>query len=149
MHDGNKLTPILEPQKDPKGLWTLGWGSRYDKNFNEVNANTPAITLAEADFLLSRDISRFSQVVNNACYNINQNQFDALVSFCYNLGNINGLIVKVNNGTLTRNDFLLYVYAGGQRLQGLVNRRNLEADLYFTKETPIMLIKRIVKMFIK
>ena len=95
--------------------------------------------------MLSRDISRFSQIVNNACYNLNQNQFDALVSFCYNLGNINGLKEKANNNTLTRYDFLQYVYANGQRLQGLVNRRNKEADLYFTKETPVMWITRLVK----
>lgn len=98
---------------------------------------SPAITLEEADYLLNRDVERFSYIVNRDCYNINQNQFDALVSFCYNLGSVSGIKDKVNNGTLTREDLTAYSYAKGVFLKGLFNRRNLEADLFFKKENVI------------
>ena len=69
-----------------------------------------------------------------------QNQFDALVSFAYNLGNgaLKGstLLKKVNanpNDIAIKKEFLKWVNAGGKRLQGLVNRRTEEANLYFSK----------------
>lgn len=103
---------------------------------------SPAITLEQADALLKRDIEKFSYIVNRDCYNLNQNQFDALVSFCYNLGSVSGIKDKVNNKTLTREDLTAYSYAKGKFLQGLFNRRNIEADLYFKAESIVTLIKR-------
>lgn len=132
LHDGNRATPQLEPQKDPAGLWTLGWGARYDINMKEVTASTPAITISQADELLKRDIKRFEDVVNtNITRKLEQNQFDALVSFCYNLGGLLDLKEKVNNDTITREDFTAYVYSRGVYYRGLFIRRNKEADLYF------------------
>ena len=64
-------------------------------------------------------------------YHWNQNEFDALVSFAYNIGSINEL---VDNGNRAKsqipNTMLLYVNAGGQRLAGLVRRREAEVNLY-------------------
>ena len=132
LHDGNKTTPQLEPQKDPAGYWTLGWGARYDINMQEVTASTPAITLLGAETLLKRDLARFEDIVNkNITRALTQNQYDALVSFCYNLGGLFDLKDKVNNNTITREDFTAYVYAGGVYYKGLFIRRNKEADLYF------------------
>lgn len=72
---------------------------------------------------------------------MNQNQFDALVSLCYNCGGGTSLIsnsplVKYLKGQLTesqaRTQYSNYIVtSGGKKLQGLVNRRNLEADLFF------------------
>lgn len=72
---------------------------------------------------------------------MNQNQFDALVSLCYNCGGgttliSNSPLVKYLKGELTesqaRSQYSNYIVtSGGQKLQGLVNRRNLEADLFF------------------
>lgn len=132
LHDGNKATPQLEPQRDPAGYWTLGWGARYDINMREVTASTPAITPAIAYVLLKRDIARFEDIVNkNITRPLTQNQYDALVSFCYNLGGLLDLKQKVNDNTVTRKDFTAYVYAGGVYYRGLFIRRNKEADLYF------------------
>lgn len=67
-------------------------------------------------------------------HQLNQNQFDALVSFTYNLGcgNLRDIAAYLN-----RNDFSgattamkRYVHAGGQVLQGLVTRRNKEVELF-------------------
>ena len=72
---------------------------------------------------------------------MNQNQFDALVSLCYNCGGgtsliFNSPLVKYLKGQLTeaqaRTQYSNYIVtSGGKKLQGLVNRRNLEADLFF------------------
>ncbi len=65
---------------------------------------------------------------------INQNEFDALVSFSYNCGpgNLKKLIVRLNKGdrTGTAKAFLLYVKAQGQTLPGLVSRRTRESSLF-------------------
>ncbi len=67
------------------------------------------------------------------------NQFDALVSFCYNVGPANlkssTLLKKVNinpNDPTIKNEFLKWTKAGGKVLKGLVTRRTAEAELYFT-----------------
>lgn len=149
LHDGNKNTVILEPKDDGVGNYTLGWGAIYDKDGKRVNAYTPAITLQDAENLLKRDVERFAKIVNDACYNLNQNQFDALVSFCYNLGSLKGLESKINDKTITRNDFMLYVYAFDKnknvyvKLQGLINRRSKESDLFFTKESLSTVVYRL------
>ena len=70
----------------------------------------------------------------NTPWQINQNQFDALVSFAYNLGCGNLKNIAEN---LNKNDFSgatarmkKYVYAGGNKLEGLVRRRQAEVDLF-------------------
>ena len=64
-------------------------------------------------------------------YHWTQNEFDALCSFTCNIVSIDEL---VSNGNLDKSKINLvmkkYVYAGGVILQGLVNRRNVEADLF-------------------
>lgn len=131
LHDGDLKTKILEPQKDPVGLWTLGWGARYDKNWKKVTEKTPAITIAEADELLTRDLQRFEAVVNKENLDLTQNEYDALVSFAYNLGSLFDFPTKIRNHSLTKDDFMRYVYAKGQKLIGLQVRRATEASMYF------------------
>jgi lysozyme len=69
---------------------------------------------------------------------VNQNQFDALVSFAYNLGSgalkSSTLLKKVNinpNDTTIQAEFEKWVYAGNVKLQGLIRRRKSEAFLYY------------------
>jgi lysozyme len=83
----------------------------------------------------------FEQYVDSYCRDdINQNQFDALVSFAYNLGPGNlkssTLLKKVNanpEDESIRLEFMKWVKAGGKTLKGLVRRREAEANLYFKK----------------
>ncbi len=79
---------------------------------------------------------------------LNQNQFDALVSLAYNCGGglnriYNSPLTKYLRGELSatdaRNQYSNYiVYSGGKRLQGLVNRRNKEANLFFSQVNETM-----------
>lgn len=95
------------------------------------------ITQEEANNLLVKDCERFVDHVNTYMdkYNFNQNQFDALVSFAYNIGNINQL---TNNGTRSIAEISAkipeYCKAGGKKLAGLVSRRNKEKELF---DTPV------------
>ncbi len=84
LHDANKATLIVEPMRDPIGLPTIGWGSRYDLNGLEVTMSTKPITLADCDALLKRDVGYIGAELNK--YVLTQNQFDALTSLCYNIG---------------------------------------------------------------
>ena len=94
-------------------------------------------TEAEAVKLLVKDLSGFVAKVNkyNRKYGFSQNEFDALVSFCYNVGNIDGL---TKNGTRTKaqiaDKFLAYSYSGGKFIKGLYNRRVKERNLFNKKD---------------
>ena len=92
------------------------------------------ITESQAEKLLKKDVEKFEDKVNKySNYNFNQNQFDALVSFAYNIGNIDQLTAK---GTRTieqiSSHISLYVKAGGKTLAGLVKRREKEKELFDT-----------------
>ena len=90
------------------------------------------ITKAKALELLKKDLERFEKHVSKymSKYHFNENQFSALVSFAYNIGNIDGLTA---NGTRTikqiSEKMLAYNKAGGKTLAGLVRRRRAEQDL--------------------
>ena len=111
---------------------TIGYG-HYGK---DVKPNQ-TITEAEAVKLLVKDLSGFVSKVNkyNRKYGFTQNEFDALVSFCYNVGNIDGL---TKNGTRTKAEiadkFLAYSYSGGKFIKGLYNRRVKERNLFNKKD---------------
>ncbi len=138
--DGNKNTNILEPYQDQAGLWTLGYGARYDKYARVVTKNTPAITEKEASDLLTRDLINAENAVNlYVTAALTQNQFDALVDFTYNCGagalQKSGLCAKINAGsTISVVDFTAYSKAtvNGKlvTLPVLVKRRKEEAALF-------------------
>jgi lysozyme len=82
----------------------------------------------------------FERAVDSYCTdNLNQNQFDSLVSFAYNcgVGNLKSstLLRKVNvnpNNPTIKDEFLKWTKGGGRTLSGLVRRRTEEAQLYFS-----------------
>ena len=128
--EGVRLNAYL----DAAGVWTIGYGHTLNVKSTDV------ITLDEAEHFLRQDIEFAEKEVNKHNLNINQNQFDALVSFVFNLGVGNfarsTLLrkIKSNPNDLTiRKEFERWIYAGGKILNGLVRRRKEEADLYFTK----------------
>jgi len=92
------------------------------------------ITKEEAEDLLRKDLIRFELGVSNLCPRVNQNQFDALVSFAFNLGlgalQRSTLRMKVNRGDEVAGEFMKWVRGGGRILPGLVKRREAEAALY-------------------
>ena len=121
----------LKAYKCPAGIWTIGYG--HTLNVNEGQT----ITKKQAEDLLKQDLRSFELTVNNLVnVPLNQNQFDALVSFCYNLGTGNlkkSTLLKL----LNKQDYLgaaeqfdRWVYAGGKKLSGLVKRRAAEKELF-------------------
>lgn len=108
--------------------YTIGWG-HYG---SDVYANM-TITQAQADLYLVSDLVAFEQKVNKyqAKYNWNQSQYDALVSFAYNVGSIDQLTA---NGTRSNDviakKMLEYVKSGGRTIPGLVKRRQTEQALF-------------------
>lgn len=91
------------------------------------------ITQVKADEYLVKDLVTAENQVNkySSIYHFNQNEFDALVSFAYNIGSIKQL---TKEGSRTKKQIgeaiLLYNKSGGKVLKGLVNRRIAEQTLY-------------------
>ena len=129
------------PYKCPAGIPTIGYGATFYPNGKKVTMTDAAITEEQATDLLAHMLVSFEKYVDSYCVDtITQNQFDALVSFAYNLGPANlkasTLLKKVNANSSDesiRLEFLKWVKAGGKTLKGLVRRREAEADLYFKK----------------
>lgn len=142
--EGVKLIKSFEgfkskPYKCPAGVPTIGYGATFYPNGKKVTMSDRAITEQEATDLLRHVLESFEKYVDSYCIDtINQNQFDALVSFAYNLGPANlkssTLLKKVNanpKDETIRDEFMKWVKAGGKTLKGLVRRREAEANLYF------------------
>lgn len=121
----------------PSGVLTIGYGhTGADVKEGDV------ISVQHASALLDKDIVAFEKGVENLTHGLsqNQNQFDALVSFAFNVG-INAfasstLLKKVRQNPsdpAIRHQFNRWVHGGGKVLPGLVSRRKEEADWYFKK----------------
>ena len=121
------------------GVNTIGFGTTRYPNGQKIKLTDPAITRAQAFEYLANDLIQFERSVDALCVDtINQNQFDALVSFCYNVGASNlrtsTLLRKVNanpNDPTIALEFVKWNRANGRVLAGLTRRRNAEAKLYF------------------
>ena len=121
------------------GKATIGYGSTFYKDGKKVNMKDKEITVAEAESLLEFQVNKFAEGVLKAVSKpLTQNQFDALVSFCYNVGlgnfrisTMRKLINENPNNPKIADNFMLWTLANGKRLNGLVRRRQAESDLYF------------------
>lgn len=126
----------LTAYKDSVGIPTIGWGNTQYENGVKVKIGDK-ITQERADELFLLIVKKFSQGVNQRVHEINQNQFDALVSFSYNvgLGNLDAstLLKKVkknpNDPTIPA-EFHKWNRANGKVLPGLTRRRHAESALY-------------------
>lgn len=125
----------LKAYKDAVGVLTIGYGHTGKVKGKPIKLGLK-ITEAEAEKLLLGDLKRFEKHVSTyqSKYKFNENEFSALVSFAFNIGNIRQL---TNNGTRTKqviaNKIPLYCNAGGVKLNGLVKRRKKEKDLFLRK----------------
>ncbi len=126
-HEGCRL----KAYKCPRGVWTIGYGHTNNVRPDDV------ITQDEAEELLKRDLKvhedNVKRVVKIA---LTQNQFDALVSFEYNVGYgafANSTLLKLLNAgnyNGASKQFERWVYAGDRVLEGLVKRRKEEKGLF-------------------
>lgn len=129
----------LKAYKCPAGIWTIGYGNTQYENGKAVKEGD-VITLERAEQLLEIILIKFIQQVGEIVKsNINQNQKDALADFAYNcgVGNLktSTLLKKVNadpKDKTIRAEFEKWTRANGKVLNGLVKRRNAEANLYFS-----------------
>lgn len=124
----------LEAYKCPAGVWTIGYGHTAGVNEGDRLPSEEA-----AKKLLKEDLKKYSGYVN-ACvkdglitFPLNQNQFDALTSFCYNCGkgNLQKLVTGRDAATVAEK-MLLYNKGGGKVLPGLVRRREEEHNLFLS-----------------
>lgn len=129
-----------EAYQDSVGIWTVGYGSTMWPDGKKV-VKGQKMTMAEAEKVMAWELERKGSVILSglpATTTINQNQYDALLSFAYNMG-VGALLkstlfrkVKVNpNDETIRAEFNRWINAGGKPLKGLITRRKAEADLYF------------------
>lgn len=128
----------LKSYKDEVGVWTIGYGiTNADKAITKVTVKAGLkITEKTADNWLEKALNKkyLPKVMKyNNKYKWNQNEIDALVSFAYNIGNIDMLTA---NGTRSRATIaakmLQYNKAGGKVLNGLTRRRKAERKLFLT-----------------
>ena len=127
----------LEAYRCAAGIWTIGYGHTKGVRTGQ------RVTQEEAEALLRDDICDAEGAVSQ-CGILNQNQFDALVSFVFNVGlgafgtsTLKKMVAANPNDTLIKNEMMKWKYAtvNGRKvvLPSLQSRRIKEAELYFTK----------------
>lgn len=128
----------LKAYRCPAGVWTIGWGTTEPVNGKKPYSGM-VITQAQADQLLVNHLKAYEDAVKKLNVTFNQNQFDALVSFCYNLGTgiFKGNLlsaIKSGNEYEVADQLLMYNKARVNgvltELNGLTRRRQAERDLY-------------------
>lgn len=130
---------MLKPYLDAVGIPTIGYGSTYYEDGSKVTIKDYPITKQRAELLLLNVVIDFERGVSRLVTSeLNQNQFDALVCFSYNVGlgalKSSTLLRRVNNNPNDADicyQFSRWNKAGGQVLKGLTRRRKEEAELYF------------------
>lgn len=126
----------LNSYQDSAGVWTIGYGHTYRVKEDMLITDELAISYLKSDLLdAEKGVNRLVKSV------INQNQFDALVSFTFNLGvgnfSCSTLLKKINknpNEPTIEKEFMKWVYANKKKLDGLIRRRKAEATLYFLND---------------
>lgn len=126
----------LEAYLDSAGIATIGFGTIKYPNGNKVKLGDK-ITKAQAKQYKLHDLKEFESTVNTSVkVPLTQNQYDALVSLSYNIGSSafknSTLLKKLNSGDYkgAAEQFLAWIKAGGKKVQGLVNRREAERNLF-------------------
>ena len=121
---------------DTGGVWTIGFGTIKYPNGTSVKKGDTC-TKNEAEQWLKNDCVWVDACLDkNVKVNLNQNQFDALASFVYNVGETAFVkstmltLINQNSWTSAASQFDRWVFDNGKRIQGLVNRRTKEKSLF-------------------
>lgn len=138
----------------PANVWTIGYGHTGKVDGYPITPGM-TITTAKATKLLANDMAEFEKGVESVVkVKLNQNQFDALVSFSFNCGlgalKQSTLLKLLNQGKYNEasNEFLKWNKGGGRVLAGLTRRREEEKKLFCTpivKKTSTYTFKKFVK----
>ncbi|EBX1353581.1 lysozyme [Salmonella enterica subsp. enterica serovar Okatie] len=123
----------LAAYQDGGGVWTIGYGHTRGVKQGQV------INHEQADEFLDSDLRQVESCISErVTVALNQNQFDALVSFVFNVGrqafSDSTLLKKLNEGNYraAADQFTRWVYDNDQFVQGLYNRRVAERDLFLS-----------------
>lgn len=124
----------LDAYQDIAGIWTIGYGTAGPDIVEGLKW-----TQEQADERLMKDVEKFATNIDSLVrVALNQNQFDSLVCFTYNVGlgafQRSTLLKKVNMGSFkaAADEFLRWTIAGGKVSKGLVNRRTAERELFLS-----------------
>jgi lysozyme len=124
----------LKAYKCPAGLWTIGYGNTQWEDGKSIKEGQE-LSLYKAESLLTFYVNKFASQINLA---VNQNQFDALVSFAYNTGigafnksTLKKMVIANPGNPLIKDEFLKWVAKGSNYEKGLTKRRTEESNLYF------------------
>ena len=124
-----------EAYYDAAGVPTIGYGHTKGVRMGDV------ISEYWAEMFLKADLYDVEKQVDSLGLDLNQPQFDALVSFAFNLGfyklktsTLLKTIQEGGNRNAIRREFKKWVFAGGKTLPGLVKRREWEADRFFAPD---------------
>jgi len=138
---------ILHPYLDGKKIATIGVGNTWYPNGKKVTMKDPPITKEFADQMFGTILAMFEKDVNFLLQNhvVTQNQFDALVSFAYNVGpdiDADTIAEGLGDSTLLKKvlanpndptifaEFMKWVSKGTVNEKGLTARRSAEATIY-------------------
>lgn len=117
----------------PAGIWTIGYGHTSGVSPNSF------ITIQEADEYLHRDVASVEMQLNKLNLSLSQCQWDAIVSFVFNVGignfKASTLLAKIRinpDDNSIMDEFLRWVHANGKVMRGLQKRRLAEMKLYFS-----------------
>lgn len=122
------------PYQDVVGKWTVGYGHLMIPGDGTVQGSP--ITMGQATELLRKDLHTAEQAVNSCGVEFEQNEFDALVSFVYNLG-VGAFqrstllkLIKTGNKVAASGEFPKWSMAGGKEVPGILKRRRAEQDCF-------------------
>lgn len=135
--EGLRLKPYLDSVNKP----TIGIGSTYYEDGTLVTMKDPPITKERAFQLMNNVLVKFEEgIAKLVKAQLNQNQYDALICFSYNVG-LGSLekstLLKLLNDKkydLASQEFPKWSKAGGKTLEGLVKRRKAEQELFLKPE---------------
>ena len=136
--EGCKLTAY----RDEVGVWTIGYGITNSdfKITKKIIRKGMKISKATAEKWLEESLNKkYLPLVleYDKQYNWDQNELDALVSFCYNIGSIKQLTADgTRSKTVVASKILQYNKAGGKVYRGLTRRRKAERELFLAKVAP-------------
>lgn len=126
---------FLQAYEDIANVWTIGWGHTGLVHNDGTVYRGRMITREKADQLLRYDMDQTEAQVSALVKNtLNDDQFDALVSFHFNTGGLDGstLLKRLNEGnyTLAAKEFLRWNKVDGKVVKGLTRRRMSEKNLF-------------------
>jgi len=133
--EGKRLKAYPDPATGGEP-WTIGYGTTTSAGVGKITKGM-VITEAQAESMLVRSLASYEASVLKALTKLpSQHQFDALVSFAYNVGPLNmsrsSVVRYLNAGDITKaaRAFLLWNKAAGRVMPGLTRRRAAERDLF-------------------